>query len=200
ILLTQEFPNIRWEFSGSTLAANSLAIKDAEALGPSRLTPADSQTNPRFGQSLFLQYNVTAGGVPARVNLHWLQFLTTVNWNNQPGTIDQIDNDQAATPFYDGAFTADGTGFSDIPAQRIVAPLLPVTFRADLFLVEDYVLPGGGLKEVIWQGVRWGWTTAQAAPRVAAINPNAGADAGGYAVTITGDSFTGATNVSFGGV
>jgi hypothetical protein len=197
------YPNLGWAFSGQTLADNSLIIKDAEAVGPSRLTAADASTNPRFGQSLSIQYNPNPGNVanptnPPANSVHWIQFLTTINWDQQPGTIYEIDNGGAASPFYDSVGTADGTGFFDLPANPIPnnpANYLPVTFEADLFLFQHFDNYYGHPAEVAWQGISWGWTTAQAAPPAGA--PRGRSGGGGYTGTVGGDGFTDATNVSF---
>jgi hypothetical protein len=129
-----------------------------------------------------------------------LQFVTT-NFPSQGRQADVqfIDNAQRPTPFYDVAgFTADATGFADLPARPVQNAAMYWT--ADLFLVQEVPNGSGGTAEVIWDGLRWGWTTGAVAPAVNSVAPNTGTTAGGNQVIIRGAGFTGATNVSFGGV
>ncbi len=195
-LLAAQFPG--WGFAQSlqTLDDGSLEIKSNEALGPSRQTAADP---PAAGGSLFLQYNQNPQGVaaptnPAPTNLHWIQFLVTYNWTGSIGRVSEIDNAGQNTPWYDDfGGAADGTGFADIGRPPVQADL--INFEAHVFPVTQ----NAAGTWVIWPGVDWGWHVVLAPPRVGALAPAAGATGGGYAVNITGDGFTDATAVSFGG-
>jgi Bacterial Ig-like domain (group 3)/IPT/TIG domain len=190
--------NLWYGTSGQTLSDNSLVIAAAEALGPSRQIAG---ANPGVGQTLFLKYNPHDNDPPA-ASIHWLQFVTT----NAPISMDQqagvqfIDNNGSTTlPFYDQVFTADTTGLADLSKRDVSAAT--IQWRAELFLVQEVPMFGGlQTSYVVWQGLRWGWRTTAAPPAMASVTPNAGPTGGGYAVTITGDGFTDATGVSFGGV
>jgi len=205
-LLCNSFPTMAFGLSQQrTLADRSLVIKDAEALGPNNQLAQNMRDNPAYGQSLFLQYNPNPGDVadpgnPTQASLHWIQFVTAMNWRNQAGETFKIDNENGPTPFYDDGGIADGTGFMDMPANLVRPALLPVTFSADLFLVQDVPNGRGGRTEVVWQGVRWGWETGPVRLRPRALAPDAGPIGGGYAVNIAGNGFSDATNVYFGGV
>jgi Bacterial Ig domain/Calx-beta domain len=170
-LLCNQFPNMVFGLpldaanNSLTLANNSLIIKDAEALGPSKQNAADlanPNIGPKVGQSLFLQYN-PSGVDPAAANIHWLQFVTSSfpAGGNPAGLV--IDNGGANTPWYDTLGTADGTGFHDLPGGFVQAT--PQTFQAHLFPV---AFANNAWR--VWQGVSWGWKTDRAPLRVRAAN------------------------------
>lgn len=161
-----------WQLSQNMLGDNSLIVRSAEAMGPDRQVPGTPVAGRAVAQSLFVQYNrLPAGNPPLPIRIHWLQFVTTntlpvatggtAGMNPTPG----IDNDgNPNSPLYDQNGFAQapgfGTGFVDNVVRLVQQPL--TTWQADLFLVQDTPNVGGGVTEVIWQGIRWGWQTAVA--------------------------------------
>jgi hypothetical protein len=150
-----------------------------------------------------VQYNPNPGNLanpvnPPAANIHWLQFVTTNA--PKPGFaadephVDALNN---ASPFYDVGPTsgADGTGFADVPARQ-ADPAFPVDWVAHVFPVSQ----NSAGTWVVWPGVSWGFETGPAPkPTVNGLLPNTGPTTKGTAVVITGEGFTGATAVSFGG-
>jgi hypothetical protein len=197
-LISGQFPLLLFSQSEQSLADDSLIIRDAEALGPSR-QPAGAPM--KVGQSLFVQYS-PSGRDPSSDDIHWLQFATA-SYSSQvvggaPDNQLMIDGGTSDAPFYDLTASANESGFADIPSTLIRPGL--ISFHADLFLVQDIDIGIGYRSEVVWQGIRWGWETGRAAPRVSGIGLNSGPSGGGYTLTVTGDSFIDATSVSFGNV
>lgn len=125
-----------WENSNRLLAANSLIIRDAEALDPGKVRGGLPSS---VGQSLIVKYNAT-GIDPDPSTIHWLQFVTTTTrpfatGANRPGSIG-IDNLGRNTPFYDLAGgAADDLGFADVAFRPNQNEL--IRWEANLFLVQD---------------------------------------------------------------
>jgi hypothetical protein len=160
-VLFAQFPGTNWNWASSaqTLSDNTLTVKDAEALDPSKAAPGVNVV--AVAQSLFIQYTANGNSPPADNNLHWLEFVTTNTApfslggaNGTPG----VDTKNNTTPFYDvSGFSANSTGFADIPARLVQNA--SITWSADLFVVQSIPNGAGGTTNVVWQGVSWGWQT-----------------------------------------
>jgi hypothetical protein len=102
-----------------------------------------------------------------------------------------------------------GSGFTGASSVSFgTTPVVPtvdsdtqisVTSPAGTGVVDVTVVAPGGTSAAT-SASQFSYTTPPAAPTVTSINPARGPDTGGTAVTISGTGFTGATDVSFGGV
>lgn len=160
-----------WSYNFNTaanIADNSFQVHTYTALAP---TPPASNgdgfvgnkpncvtNNNCVGSQFYFTYNPT--GDDPTSNLHWVQLLYD-NWDNNNNTVPafyEIDNNGGTVPYYDEPFTANSSGFYDLPFRS--AHLTdPTTFDALTLLVSgpDATKPG---TFTIYGGIEWGWHTS----------------------------------------
>lgn len=166
-----------YEFNTTaTIADNSFQVHTYEALAP---TPPASNgdafvgnkptcvtNNNCVGAQFYFNYKPT--GDDPKTNIHWVQVLYD-NYDDNNKTVPafyEIDNNGLSVPYYDKPFTADATGFYDLPYRGGVLGDA-TTFDALTLLVSgpDAGSPG---KFTIYGGLTWGWHTS-AVPEVESL-------------------------------
>jgi hypothetical protein len=139
------------------------------------------------GADFYITYTPQVGTNDPRTGLHWLQIINT-NWYYDPTVKKSFPGRQAeyvdvtpgsAAPFYDAGNPPGDAGTNylfDRPTRnsRLLATYtgaLPLTWQADLFLVQDTGMKDANNKEIIkiWDGVEYGFQITPATPEPSSL-------------------------------